>query len=81
MNMYVNCKLINILIYINQNRFLFYFISDVLFTEYPVGSVSFLLFEYNTHFSCPPPLKNVKGGGKGVMQGKSIVVVYTLCTY
>ena len=32
--------------------------------EYPVGKLSFfLLFEYNRHFSCPPP-KNVKGGAK-----------------
>ena len=32
-------------------------------TEYPVGKVSFLLFEYNTHFSCPP-LKMFRGGQK-----------------
>ena len=34
-----------IVIYINQNRFLFYFISDVLITEYPE------IFPY----SRPPP--------------------------
>ena len=35
-----------------------------LMTESPVGEVSFLLFKYNTHFSCPPAPKNVKGGQK-----------------
>ena len=30
-------------------------IHEFWLTEYPVGKVSFLLFEYNTHFSCPPP--------------------------
>ena len=31
--------------------------------QYPVGKDSFLLFEYNTHFSCPP-LKMFRGGKK-----------------
>ena len=50
---YVNCKLINIVIYIID----FFFISYEMcwLTEYPVGDVSFLLFEYNTHFFAPPP--------------------------
>ena len=61
MYIYVNCKLINIVIYIID----FFFISYEMcwLTEYPVGDVSFLLFEYNTHFFATlPPL--LRGGAK-----------------
>ena len=65
--MYVNCKLIDNMIYINQGRFLFLFhIRCVDLLNIRLVRLVFLLFEYNKHLARPSPLKNVWGGAKKI---------------